>query len=121
MTVMTTRRPGGLLVAAVFPVPVTGLAKFVQFCRFYVAGPPYTVTVELVESLLKPVGLDVILTVDPLPAHVQHLRHVAPAAGAADDHHPEAPHRGGEHHQSNPLRFSTSLIVLKKKEVDASC
>lgn len=66
-------KPGGSLVSLVFPIVNSVGARFVQFVRYYVAGPPYSLSVGAVKQLLEPYGFKLQQVQDPLPPHLQHL------------------------------------------------
>lgn len=66
-------KPGGSLVSLVFPIVNSVGARFVQFVRYYVAGPPYSLTVDTLQQLLEPFGFELQQLQDPLPPHLQHL------------------------------------------------
>lgn len=66
-------KPGGSLVSLVFPIVHSVGARLVQFIRYYVAGPPYNLTVDLLEQLLEPFGFKLQHSQHPLPPHLKHL------------------------------------------------
>ena len=83
-------KPGGHLVSIVFPLALSPTAKFVQFIRYYLAGPPYSLTVDLIKHLLEPHDFDLVHVKDPLPPDLRHL-------------------------PKNPLGFQTAVVVFRKK------
>jgi len=86
----TLVKPGGHLVSIVFPLATGPTAKFVQWVRYYLAGPPYSLTVDLVSALLEPLDFVPVHVQDPVPADLRHL-------------------------PKNPLGFQTAVVVFRKR------
>lgn len=64
----------GYLISLVFPIPANLSSQLAQSFRYYTsAGPPYSLSVDIVKDLLIPVGFELVHLQDPLPPDLQHL------------------------------------------------
>ena len=80
-------KPGGRVISLVFPIESSMRTSAIQLVRYYMAGPPYTISTALVEQLLN-----------------------AEADYETEHCSAEHPHLAG-----NPMGATSALLVLKKK------